>query len=238
MPRPAFDNLNRDWNALTTSPAAAAALRRWHDDPDLNAESLDDLLERIWEAPMLDADRMCAALARRASDDTVAARVLLQALRPGLRTLGRRLALGAAFDDVDHEVIALAWERIRTYPYDRRPRKIAPNVLLDVRKRYLQHLREDRGDIGLDELPPHLQPSAPSAEHEALDTELPSLRRAHATLTDAVAIGTITGTAAQVIWRARVVGVSDADLAGDLGLELRTLQRRRQRAERQLAAAC
>ena len=45
-----------------------------------------------------------AELARRAPDDHVAARVLLQILRPGLRNLGRRLAMGASFTDVDHEI--------------------------------------------------------------------------------------------------------------------------------------
>jgi DNA-directed RNA polymerase specialized sigma24 family protein len=238
MPRIAFTALDRDWTALVRSDDATAALDRWHDDVRLRAASLDELLDRIWAAPMMEADATCAALARRAADDATAARTLLQALRPGLRTLGRRLALGAAFDDVDHEVIALAWERIRTYPYDRRPRKIAPNVLLDVRKRYLQRIRAEQPDVGLDEISPRLQPATPSAEDDALDSEIPSLQRAYGTLAMAVAAGAISDTAANIIWQTRIVGASDPDVASELGLRLRTMQRRRQRAERQLAAAC
>lgn len=238
MSRPAFDALDRDWSRLNLSPDGRRALGRWRSDPDLRADTLDELVGRIWALPMLDADRTCARLAARAADDTVAARVLLQALRPGLRALGRQLAFGAAFDDVDHELLALAWELIRTYPIDRRPAKIAPNVLLDVRKRYVQAVREGQHTAAaLEELPVRLQPTSPSAEHDALEAEAPSLRRANAVLRNAVDGGSISATAADIVWRTRVIGVSDSDAADDLGLRLRTLQRRRQRAERRLAAA-
>jgi len=90
MCRPAFDALDRDWSTVARSTAASAALARWQPEPALAAADLDELVTNLWAASKADADATLAALAGRASTDTTAARVLLQALRPGLRTLGRR----------------------------------------------------------------------------------------------------------------------------------------------------
>ena len=238
MCRPAFDALDRNWFTLTRSHEATAAVERWRAHPDLVADDLDHLVARVWAASKPDADRVHAALAALASADTTAARVLLQMLRPGLRSLGRRLAFGGSFDDVDHDVIALAWEQIRTYPIDRRPSAIAANILLDVRKRYVRGVLEGSELVPLDEVPDRSLHAASSAEDEVLDAEAASLQRAHALLTDAIQSGTITAASASVVWRTRVQQDNDADVAADLGVGVRTLQRRRQRAERSLAAAC
>lgn len=236
MCRPVFDALDRSWATLAHSPEAAAALDRWSAEPALAAPDLDALVDRIWAAARPDADRAHAALAARAPVDEIAARVLLQALRPGLRNLGRRLALGGSFDDVDHELLALAWERIRTYPIARRPASIAANILLDVRKRYVRDVLEPE-KLRLEFVRDDLWPTTPSAEHQAIDAFEPSLRRAHAHLVAAVDRGTLSRTSASVVWRTRVQQDEDAEVAADLGVDVRTLQRRRQRAERQLAAA-
>lgn len=238
MCRPTFDALDRSWGTFAGSSEATAALRRWREDQQLDAPDLEALVQRTWRASKPDADRTCAALARRAGTDAAAARTLLQILRPGLRSLGRRLALGGSFEDVDQELVALAWERIRTYPIHRRPASIAGNILLDVRKHYVRAVLDpDARSTPLDDLPPDQWPAAPSAEHEALDAHLPSLRRAHAHLAAAVDRGAITATSAAVVWRTRIQQDSDDKVAAELGVGLRTLQRRRQRAERQLARA-
>ena len=240
MCRPAFEALDRNWTILASSAEGRAAVERWHGLPQLAAEDLNELVNRIWQASKADADRACAALAARAPADAPAARVLLQVLRPGLRNLGRRLALGGSFEDVDQELLAIAWERIRTYPIERRPAAIAANVLLDVRKRYVRdrlHSARSR-NVPLEDLPERRRPTAPSAEDEAMDAEVPSLRRAHACLAAAIHRGTITPVSAAVIWRTRVEQDEDASVAADLGVPVRTLQRRRQRAERHLADAC
>jgi DNA-directed RNA polymerase specialized sigma24 family protein len=236
MCRPAFDALDRSWATLVHSPEATAALARWADEASLAAPDLDALVHRIWAAPKPDADRVHAALAGRAPADPTAARVLLQVLRPGLRNLGRRLALGGQFDDVDHELLALAWERIRTYPIGRRPSAVAANILLDVRKRYVRHVTATKR-LHFESLREDLWPPSPSAEHEALDSLEPSLRRAHTHLVTAIDRGTISRVSASVLWRTRVQEDDDADVAADLGVNVRTLQRRRQRAARDLARA-
>lgn len=65
----------------------------------------------------------------------------------------------------------------------------------------------------------------------------PSLRRAHAYLVAAVDRGTISPASAAAVWRTRVRRDEDAEIAADLGVGVRTMQRPGQRAERQLAAA-
>lgn len=238
MCRPTFDALDRSWAAFTRTPDALAAAARWGNDPHLATPDLETLVQRTWQAAKPDADRICAALARLAPTDTSAARVLLQVLRPGLRSLGRRLALGGSFEDVDQELVAIAWERIRTYPIATRPTTIAGNILLDVRKNYVRAVLDPNDHtLPLDDLPPERWPAAPSAEHEATEAHLASLHRVHATLRSAVDQGTITPGSAEVVWRTRIQQDDEADVANELGVKLRTLQRRRQRAERQLARA-
>ena len=238
MCRSTFETLDRQWAVLARSRDAAQALERWSTDPELGAADLDELMERIWAAPKRDADLALAALARRAPTDEIAARTLLHALRPGLRYLGRRFALGSSDDQVDHEILALAWERIRTYPAERRPRQIAANVILDVRKRYLRQHRVNEG--ARDELRStvaEMLSLSPSAEDAVVEDELASLRRAHALLADALDRGTITPASASLVWRTRVQLYDDAEVAQELGIGVRTMQKRRQRAERQLALA-
>ena len=238
MCRSAFDALDRQWAVLVRSREAADALRRWSDDPELRAGDLEELIQRIWVAPGREADLALAALARRAGTEVVAARTLLHALRPGLRYLGRRFALGSSSDRVDHEIVALAWERIRTYPADRRPRRIGANVLLDVRKRYLRQHREEESALDALRVTGAEQIAvSPSAEEVLAEDEVASLRRAHALLAGAVDRGAITPASAALVWRTRVQQHDDVDVAADLGIAVRTMQRRRQRAERALAYA-
>lgn len=238
MSRSVFDALDRTWARVACSPDSAAALERWRSDPALAAPDLDTLLDRVWAASKADADRVHAALAARAPFDLVASRVLLQMLRPGLRNLGRRLALGGSFDDVDHDLLALAWERIRTYRVERRPSAVAANILLDVRKYYVRGaLGPAAGQVSLEGVAESRWPAEPSAEHEAIDSVVPSLRRAHARLAEAVESGAVTPVSAAVVWRTRVQQEDDAEVAAALGVAVRTLQRRRQRAERELARA-
>lgn len=61
--------------------------------------------------------------------------------------------------------------------------------------------------------------------------------RAHARLVSAVDAGAITLLSAAVVWGTRVRQDGDTEVAAELGVGVSTLQRRRQRAERELAKA-
>ena len=240
MPTAVFDRFDADFDALVTSTAGRDALDRWSTDPALASSSLHDLVARIWAAPMEEADRRLAALARLAPDDVAAARTLLQALRPGLRTLGVRLGFGRPDDATFDAVIAAAWERIRTYPATR-PERIAANVLLDVRKAICAERRraadEAAQQVPVDDLDPAAWGVVPSAEEVSHASGPVSLSVARSRLERAVHARTITIAGAEIVWRTRVLEERPHHVADDLGVEPATLLRRRQRTERKLALA-
>ena len=130
----AFD---REWTRLAAATSTRRSLAQWRQsDPVLAPyDDLDDLLAATGHAlPEPDADRVLAAVVRRAAEDELAARVVLHRLLPGLlRVALRRGATGRwkvapLFD----ELTAAGWIVVRTYPIERRPAKIAVNLLRDA----------------------------------------------------------------------------------------------------------
>lgn len=241
MCRSVFDALDRQWADFVHSPDAEAALARWRPELQVDTDDLNGLVAAIQAGPAPASNAALLVLARWAPTDAVAARTLLEALRPGLLRLGQQLAGRGRFDPVDHEIVALAWERIRTYPAERRPHAVAKNVLLDVRKRYVLGAKRETAAAGeLIEKPHPLEevlPPTPSAEDDLVRSDLAHLQRAHARLSAAVDAGSISPLSARVVWRTRVQQYEDAEVAAELGVAVRSLQRRRQRAERRLERA-
>ncbi len=123
--------LDKEWDQMARSEAADEAARDWGEvEPALAGLScVQDVLDRRLDPKA--APGVMAALARLAPTDRIAARTLLQALLPGLACLTQDIGGGDA-DALDH-VVALAWERIRTYPPGR-PGSVPGRVLYDVRK--------------------------------------------------------------------------------------------------------
>ena len=79
------------------------------------------------------ADARLADLVRRAAHEPLAARIVLQRLLPGLISMARRR--GDGWGHVVHvydELLANAWIVIRCYPIDRRPARVAANLLRDI----------------------------------------------------------------------------------------------------------
>jgi DNA-directed RNA polymerase specialized sigma24 family protein len=128
-----FRALDLDWRILAASRSAQQGVRAWRSDRALRGlRGLDDVLARTARgAGRGSADAVLAALMRRAGDDELAARAVLQALVPGLVGVATRLG-GRDDPDVASEVVAEAWARIRSYPIERRPQAVAANVILDV----------------------------------------------------------------------------------------------------------
>jgi hypothetical protein len=138
-----FQQLDNDWSGLIAGGEARRACLRWNrQDPALaNVACVNELVNEIRTCgDPAKSDAILSALVRLAAADTVAARTVLQALVPGMRCLCRKLAGLGETEDVDATIVACAWERIRTYPHDRRPNRVAANVLLDTRKRTLRAL--------------------------------------------------------------------------------------------------
>lgn len=213
--------LDSEWARLARSPDARRSLIRWtRAHPAL--DGLADLAEVLdARRDPARADEILRALAEEAARDLIATRALLQALLPGLL----RLAGTAGVDDpaAADELIALAWERIRTYPLAR-DGSVAANVLLDVRKAYRRHRRIEAADEW-GELVADPPTDRRSPEDETIN------RAVMEALRSAEEEGVVTRTALATIIRTRLHGERLADVAAERGLTERALGQQRWRAE-------
>jgi hypothetical protein len=132
-----------DWTRWHASPAAAAGLSRWRRrHPRLAGfathEELVDGCGRDRTVPQRLADERLALLVGEArSGDRAAARVVLERVLPALvraavrQVLAARRPFGSALDDL----LTSAWLVIVNYPLERRPAKIAVNIVRDAEYR-------------------------------------------------------------------------------------------------------
>jgi hypothetical protein len=168
-------------------------------------------------------DAILAALVRQAAEDAHAARMVLQALLPGLKALAGRLLLEPdEREEIWSALLAHCWERIRRYPLERRPGRIAANVLLDTLQkttRELKRQRRDRGELAGDLSPQPTEPTGSDVER--------LLRRA-------VEATAISEQEAELILRTRIDRDDLRLLAQELQLPYNTLVVRRLRAEKRL----
>ena len=172
-PRHLTRRLDAEWQHLVSSPAASAALARWGRlEPAVDGwADLDSLRAAVHDRGDLErGDQILAALARLAAvtghSDVLAARVILQLLVPGAIRLGQSLA--AMIGDPAASEAAVFAELtilIRTYPWQRRPRRIAANLLLDCRQRLIRHHHRARPEISAG-LHLHDTPGAGVADHD------------------------------------------------------------------------
>ena len=216
--------LDREWDELAASPKTRRALIRWaNSNPDLAGfGDLDQVLASRRDPKR--AEPTQRALARLAADgDELAARALLKAVTPGLVAMAARW--GNDDEVAIEEIVALAWERIRTYPCHRSGR-VSANILLDVRKRYRRHRTfEVPESVYLEQ---DLIDDEPSVEDEALSrvflAELAQVQRQ----------GLMTKPVLDTILRTRIGGESLAELAREQNVSVRLLTHRRWRAELRL----
>jgi hypothetical protein len=126
---PILAALDHEWTLLAQDSAANARFRLWKEQyPALaSIDDLPGLLAVANDRSDLGAgDSVLAALAHQAPADAVAAQVLLHALLPGLKSIIRTCRPWRGADDLASEVITVALERIRCYPFDRRPSASPP----------------------------------------------------------------------------------------------------------------
>ena len=230
MSFPAFAALDREWRRFSADPATTAALRRWNtNEPSLAGfATVDELV-----AARRDPDRapnVLSALVGLAHTDTAAARVLLQAALPGLVRLSVKLSAEGRGDIAEH-VLAIAWEKIRSYGAGNRG-PFAPNLLLDVRKALLA---EWNAEVATAELPATVG-EVPAAEDEVLSRafldEVAALERAGALQPGATRLLVLTRLEGHTL---EEVAVRIGGVTGH-GLLLRR-RRAEARLRRELAAA-
>lgn len=223
-----LSSLDQDWNLLVRSTTARHALRTWAAEGEAilgTLSTLDDLLFLTKQGTdPADSDKVLAALARRAATlgDEVAARALLQCLAPGLCRLANKY--GSRDAEIATEVIGYAYERIRTFPIERRPRAIAANILADTHQKMWRSRQRKRVEtVALEEASVASTPVAEDCTAELL-----------ALVASAVKAGKLTREAAEIIVMTRVYDQDIATIADAEGIDPQTLRQRRRRAEARL----
>lgn len=156
--------LQDQWDDVVTSaPAVARARSWWHGTAvDTGAiGSLDDVLALVGFQGARedgDADARLLHLVTIAAHDELAARVVMQRILPGLLSISARRGRlpGNNGAEVFSEIAATAWTLIRTYPVERRPAKVAANLLRDVEYECFvrrQRMRAWRDETSVDQTP-------------------------------------------------------------------------------------
>jgi DNA-directed RNA polymerase specialized sigma24 family protein len=224
------DVLDADWRREASAPLMRARFAAWRDaEPALSRFGDVVSLLRFMRRPGSGAgkDGVLRALLARARHERLAARVVLQLITPGLKRLAGEILTDARDrDELWSALLAVAWEQIRTYPVERRPRRVAANLLLDTLHRTLAELaRQTRRSIA--EVAQSVEGAGwPCADERDVD----------ALLERAVAAAAITPREAEVILVTRIDGIRLSDVARQQGVSYNTMKLRRQRAERRLLA--
>lgn len=220
--------------------------------PHLATWSIDDLRSPLSGAA---TDRMQAALVALAqSGDPLALLTLTVQLRPGLLHLvrwatRRRSPASAPDPDLGDEIMSTFVEVVLRHSLDRRPRRIAANLLLDTRQK-LYRASVGRGapmTSSLDVTGDRPPAAASVGDHQHRVAERVDLTAEVAAALDTLAQDErsrrITSEAA---YRAWVLGETSADVAVTVGLRpeavrarlsrLRTIVRRQRQAQQPLPA--
>lgn len=225
-----FTQLDREWIALIRRPstanelAAACAMA--------GAARPDQLVAAVRRAAPEAADPVMAHLARQAHDGSdIAARTLLQLLLPGTcRLAARWWALGSS-EERAAAAVAAVYARIRRYPLDRRPRKIAANILMDANQdlaRLARRAVADRQSVA---------PLEPGRLRGRLEEPEPTpSEELREVIEDAVAAGRVPPKWAALIVATHIEGDDLPSIARRTGTPVRTLQWRRRAAVAALTA--
>ena len=163
--------------------------------------TLDEVLAAITRNP---DPTLAVLLGELARGDRLAGRVVVQSLLPKLLRMAR---CRREYDLADW--VSWLWLRARTYPLDRRPRRIAANLVLDTlsdaTRSRTKEIPWDRIDRLLDDDPHDEEGGEPSAEQVI-----------HA----AVALGLVEPDAARVLDVVYVQGLPGRSAAEVLGISL------------------
>jgi hypothetical protein len=218
-----IEQLEDEWKRLAVDRRAARRLYAVCAAAG-GASNLGELERYVREAPAADADHILVALVGpAAAGSQLEARVLLHLLLPGVRRLARRWwALGDR-DERAAAAVAAVWHRICSYRLERRPGKVAANILLDAEKELRRVVAARGGPVA--ELP---------LDHPAPAPQKPAALELVELLGSAVTDGVLTASDAQLIAASLIAGIPLTDVAAARRTPARTLQRRRRDAERAL----
>lgn len=215
-----------EWNRIAQRRATIRRVNAWEFLPR-PVEDLNDLLILCgFSRPVDDsvADQLLWHVVRRAAHDDLAAQVVLHRVMPSLLAIARRRGrlLSGGTQAALSEVLPSAWMVIRTYPCERRPAKVAANIVRDseymafVRPHRLRRVEETAVD---DEKLVFMLPTddpwetTTNLDDVLLEAEDNGVDHHHTNLLRELASGR-----------------NGEDIAGDIGVSARTIRNRRRAA--------
>ena len=237
-----ISRLNREWSRIARRPHAIRKANQW-ELPGGPVDHLDVILERCgFDQPgnVDEHDEYLSRLVKVASHDELAARIVLQRIMPGIVSIAVRRApitaggLAGSFD----LAVSAAWLVIRQYPIDRRPRRVAANVLMDIE--YLAFVRDSRLKSSRNEnvLHPEAMLGAESSRLRVGDSPLDPVvdESGFDLLLHSLAANGLSDRDLQML-RAVGYGVNSTEASTVLGISPRSVRNRRENAlERALVA--
>lgn len=214
----AWNQYETDFAARSSTLAARRQARRWQDRELALAGITSPEAMVIWAhgTRAQKTDAAFLALVRLAvGGDQLAGETLLRCLHPGLRRLARRFSGGPHDPDVVHELVGMCWERIVTYPVERRPRMVAVNILWDVRQRWTRrHLhRSVECETTAEQIPDPVEPDGTDRMLDGLD----AARQA------AELLSQLRPRYAEVLARTRLANQDPAEAAAEMGMSRRSV---------------
>lgn len=219
-----FSQLDREWSVFAGRRSTAAELTEACALAGVATPA--ELVPAMRRATPAEADSVLACLARQSNTGSdVAARALLQLLLPGTcRLASRWWALGGA-EDRAATAIAAVYDRIRRYPIDRRPSRIAANILMDANQDLARMARRASAEL---QLTLSLDLDHMARQHAVTDpTPAEELRDV---IEDAVSAGQVPAKWAALIVATHIEGDDLPSIARRTGTPVRTLQWRRRTA--------
>ena len=127
--------LVKEWQLISQRQKEVDVVNSWN-LPGKKVTNLDQVLVRAGFNTARDdsqGDSYLWQLVKRASEEELAARIVLQRILPPLVAIARRRGqiIDGGIDAAIAEVLPTAWTVIRQYPWHRRPNKVASNLVLD-----------------------------------------------------------------------------------------------------------
>lgn len=141
--RALLTTLNAEWEDLASGRFSGRLVARWARQHPVLAgyEDLHAVVAVQWPRRSGD-DFMLALLDLAQTGHAVAARAVLQRMLPK----AVKVAARSARDDALTVAVAALWERIVTYPIERRPTSVAANLAMDTMRAVFEHAEAESGE--------------------------------------------------------------------------------------------
>lgn len=187
---PIVKGLLADWEAASRSPRALRRANSWS-LPGGPVERLDDIVVRAGFGGRPDCDESDAyllELVRLAATDRLAAQIVLHRVLPPVIAIARRRGRrhSGGIEGAIGDLVTQAWFVISCYPVERRPRKVAANIVRDIeyfefvsgkrarrtKVEFVDHDLFTTGDIGGTRLGVSTPPDADDVHNFLIDLQM------------------------------------------------------------------